>query len=150
MKKHKDIFYTLLGIGVVASFIVITHRSQQPEPMKLDFAGQPQSEEHIFVSDILADTEAVAAAEDARIDQASSSGSVESVPLPVAGAPLPVAWDSQSAPNLAESELSPSLQRSLAASASLRTEAYINPSSEFNLGRVEDIRAIRKNRHATE
>ena len=147
MKKHKDFLYTFLGIGIIALFVVIVYRSEQPDPVKLDFAERPQTEAHALVGEILADTEAFAAGEDAGLDRSAHAQSPTlTTPLPVAGAPLPVAWESKPAPGMDEAELSPSLQRSLDASASLRTEAYTNPTSELNLARVEDIRAIRKNR----
>ncbi len=150
MKKHKDFLYTFLGIGVIALLVFIVYKSKQPEPVQLDFAESPQTEEHDLVSEILADTETFAEKEDAILEQVAQSTTYENVPLPVAGAPLPVAWDSRSAPNLDEASLSPSLQRSLAASADLRAEEYTNPRSELNLARVEDIRRIRQNRHKTE
>lgn len=150
MKKHQDLLYTLLGISVIPALILITYCSQQPKPLSLEFTEQTQSKEHSLVNEILADTETFAANEDAKLNQTTQPGAKQPIPLPVAGAPLPVAWDSKSAPNLAESELSPSLQRSLEASASLSAEEYTNPSSDFNLERVEDLRAIRKNRHQTE
>lgn len=149
MKKHKDILYTLIGVGVIALLILITYKSKQPKPIELEFSEQPKTQEHSLVEEILADTEAFATAEDARVDteaQTSQPLSQESTPLPVAGAPLPVAWDSKPAPTIDEVELSPSLQRSLAASAELRSETYTNPNSEFNLARVAELREIRKKR----
>ena len=151
MKKHKDFLYTILGISVIALLIFITYKSEQPKPVKLDFDKRQQTKEHTLVSEILADTETFAAKEDSATENVPSAPPYgTSVPLPVAGTPLPVAWESKSAPNLDEAELSPSLQRSLAASADLRTDQYTDPSSEFNLARVEELRAIRKNRHKTE
>lgn len=150
MKKHKDFLYTLLGIGVIALLIFIVYKSKQPKPVQLDFAESPQTKEHDLVSEILADTESFAATEDAILEQVAQSPTYKNVPLPVAGAPLPVAWGSKPAPNLDEATLSPSLQRSLAASADLRTEEYTDSRSELNLARVEDIRSIRQNRHKAE
>lgn len=150
--KHKDLLYTALGIGVIAGFIFITFKSEQPKPVKLEFTQQPQTEESALISEILADTESFATAEEAAIEDTRQKKSAldASVPLPVVGAPLPVAWDSASAPNLGETTLSPSLQRSIAASASLSADEYTDPSSELNLARVEELRTIRKNRHKTE
>ena len=152
MKQHKDFLYTILGISVIVLLIFITHKSRQSEPIQLNFTEQSQTREHELVGEILDDTESFAVAEDAAVENKPQKTSLPdtSVPLPVAGAPLPVAWESTSAPNISEVELSPSLQRSLAASVDLRTEQYTNPSSELNLRRVEDLRAIRKNRHKTE
>lgn len=147
MKKHKDFFYTLVGISFMALLIFIAYKSKQPKPIQLDLTEQLQTEEHSIVSVILTDTESFAAKEDAILEQIAQSPTYENVPLPVTGAPLPIAWDSKPAPDLDEAELSPSLQRSLAASADLRTDDYTNPRSEFNLARVEDIRTIRKKRH---
>lgn len=146
MKKQRGLLYTLLGIGVIAMLIFITYRSEQPEPVKLNFSEKPQTKEHALVGEILADTEGFIAEEETSVNQTEQLKLSAPVPLPVAGNPLPVAWESEPAPDIGETELSPSLQRSLAASASLRSEAYTNPSSELNLERVENIRAIRKQR----
>ena len=106
MKKHKDLFYTILGISVTALLIVITYKSKQQKPVQLNLTEQSQTQEHELVSEILADTESFAAAEDASLDKKAPSTPTP-VPLPVAGAPLPVAWESTSAPNIDEAELSP-------------------------------------------
>ena len=45
-----------------------------------------------------------------------------------------------------QAELSPALQRSLAASAALRTEAYIDPNSDLNRQRIASLRQIREQR----
>lgn len=145
MKKHKDFLWTLLGIAVMASLIFAVYQSKQPAPMELDLSEQTQTSEHVLVGAILADTEAFAEAEDtAAVLQSSTIPT--SAPLPVAGASFPVAWDSQPAPTMDQVELSPSLQRSLAASAPLRTEAYSNPASDLNLQRVSSLRDIRQKR----
>lgn len=149
MKKHKDFLFTLLGVAVLAGLIFAVYQSKQPEPVVIDLSQQPaKSPEHQLVSEILKDTEVFAEAEDNHLSEPrpSVAPQLNGAVIPVAGQPLPVAWDSQPAPNIDEVELSPSLQRSLAASASLRTEAYTNPSSELNLQRVADLRQIRQDR----
>lgn len=60
-------------------------------------------------------------------------------------------WDSQAAPDLDSldwSSLSPSLQRSLAASAELATPMYTDPNSAHNLAAIDALRAIRERRHS--
>lgn len=172
MKKHKGFFYILLSVGAIALILFVTYKSQQPKLVQFDFKGKPQINEHNLANKIPFDTESFAVTENATgtipaapnkpisttfattegaiLEQITQTPTYKNIPLPVAGVPLPKAWDSKSAPNLKEVELSPSLQRSLVASASLREEKYTNPESELNLTRVEDIRAIRQKRHETE
>ena len=150
MKKHGALFYTLLGISVIALLILITRKSEQPKPVELNLSEKPRTKEHNLVSEVLADTESFTTKEDAAVNQASQLQSFTTPPLPVAGAPLPVAWDSQSAPDIDEVELSPSLKRSLSTSASLQSKEYTDPNSELNLDRIEDLRLIRQNRHQSE
>ena len=149
MNKYKYLLFVVLGIAVIASLIFVFNQPEAPTSLKPDTSVSlepAQSLEDALVSEVLADTEAFAEAEDAAILEASVSEVPPSVPLPVSGSPLPVAWESKPAPNMDEVELSPALQRSLAASAPLRTEAYMNPSSDFNLERVESLREIRQRR----
>jgi hypothetical protein len=147
MKKHKDLLLTLLAIAVIAGLIFAVKWSKRSELPTIDLSKQKaKSEEHQLVGEILKDTEAFVVAEDAALLEKTPSTSHS--PLPALGASLPAAWDSQPAPSIDEVELSPSLQRSLAASASLRTEEYINPSSDLNLERVGELRQIRQTRHS--
>lgn len=146
MNKNKDILFTLLGIAVLAALIFAVYQSKRPDPVEIDLSNlSEKSAEHKFIGEVLDDTEAFAANEDASLKNAE--GEAEQAPLPIQGEPLPVAWESQPAPTADQVALSSSLQRSFAASASLRTDEFVNPSSDMNLQRVEDLRAIRESRH---
>lgn len=151
MKKHTDFILTLAGIALLAGMIALVYQSNQPDPIVLDFTDLPAlSDEHKHIGEALKDPEAFSVSEDMELLSRQSPAPLLSSesPLPTLGAPLPVAWESQPAPTIDEVELSPALERSLAASASLRTEDYTNPSSELNLQRIEDLREIRLQRHA--
>jgi len=150
MKKHKDFLYTLLGIGFMASLIFIVYKSKQPEPIQLDLSEKPKTEEHDLIGEILSDTESFTVKEDAAIEsEVTQQLEVESVTAPSIEPVDRVStgsWERQAAPNIADIRLSPSLERSLEASASLRTENFSNPSSEFNSGVVGSLREIRRKR----
>ncbi|MGB0745099.1 MAG: hypothetical protein ACPGSB_11305 [Opitutales bacterium] len=145
--KNKDMLLTLGGIALMALLIFAVRQSRQPEPVVLDLKNKPEmSEEHSFVRDALLDADVLARAEDSSLSRIEQDSPADDV-LPVAGAPLARNWESKPAPEADAVELSPALQRSLAASAHLRTDDYINPNSEYNLEAARALQEARKSRH---
>lgn len=148
MKKHIDILATLLVIAILAGLIAIVSLSKSPEPLVLDLKDPSEkSTEHRLIEDLLQEPEAKTSHRQTHVDDTPNLEVVASA-IPVAVSPLPAAWASQPAPTADQVELSPALQRSFAGSASLRTEDYINPSSDLNHQSIDDLRAIRQARQA--
>jgi len=137
MKKHQNLLWTLLGSAVIAAFVALVYQSKQPAPLELDLADSPKTAEHTLVGDILADTEAFAAAEDTSLGESKLAR-----PTIADSTQALLATDetrSQRAPDLDVSALSVSAQRIYLSGASLREDAFIDPSSTENLSVVRTL-----------
>jgi len=146
-KRNKDLFWAAIGLCLFALFVFTLNRLKQPREVILDLGVEKElSQQHRFIETSLGNAEELAKAEDAALVSVKPPVLPAANARPVEGAPLPVAWASKPAPEASEVKLSASLQRSLAASADLRSEQYTDPSSELNLQRVHSLRQIREKR----
>jgi hypothetical protein len=147
MKLLKETWWIFASIAALGALVFFVTRSERPDPIVIDLRETTtKSAEHELVSQTLKDPETFAANEEQALAAALQPDAA--TPTPTPGAPLPVAWERKPAPNIDEVELSPALQRSLAASAHLRTDAYINPKSSLNLQSVASLREIREQRQS--
>lgn len=146
-KKNKDLIWGIVALALFACFVFALNRINQPERIILEFEETAKSKEQIFIANSLKEIDGLVDAQEAAIvRRTESTTTAVPVPVPVAGTALPVAWQSLPAPEADSIGLSDSLERSLAGSAELRTEPYINPSSDLNLRSIESLRAIREQR----
>lgn len=145
--KNRDLIYAAIGIGAMALILLFVARQNQPQELTIDLGPERKlGDAHQMVADALMDIDSAAAQQDSATRSGPSGYAASDAPLPVAGEPLPVAWESKPAPEASHVGLSPSLERSLAASAELRQERYTNPSSPHNLQQIETLRSIRQER----
>ncbi len=156
-RRYPDLCWTALVL-VLACFVLFTvNRSRRPRSIELP-AEDPtrMSPEHRHVEQALLQPESIAQWEAEAESQLSAEASDPAAPFsgasrptPVTGTPLPATWDSAPAPDLNLSSadtLEPALRRSLAASASLRTDAFTDPGSARNQQQVEALRRLRQAR----
>lgn len=146
LTTKKEFLWSVGPIAIIALLVFTLNRANQPKEVTLEIEVTEKSKEHEFVANSLNQIERVIAAQEEAISRTSGNEMTLLAPALVPGAPLPVAWQSSPAFEADAVDLSPSLERSLAAGAELRTEPYTNPSSDLNLQRIESLRDIREQR----
>jgi len=148
VSKSKDLLWAALGLSIFVGGLVYMNRQKQPEPVVIELKSDASSSpEHAMVQQALLAPDSIVQEDTlSEVVPVSELTQVATPELPVKGEPLPIAWESRPAPEASDVKLSASLERSLAASADLRTDEYTNPSSELNLESIASLRAIREQR----
>ena len=154
-RRYPDLCWTALALVFAGLVLFSVNRARHPQPLELPPEDPARmSPEHRHVQKALLDPESLAQREaepgrGAIFDPAPAVSPRASGPAPVAGTPLPAAWDSRPAPDLDPDNtaaLDPGLGRSLAASRSLRAATFTDPGSARNQEQVEALRRLRQAR----
>lgn len=144
-----NLTWTFAGLLLGGSVLYWVNQAKEPEALILEVEASSSNDQYDMVGDALVDPEHFAVQEDASLEASiEETDAVVEVAITVDEAPLAAKWERQSAPSMSDVKLSPSFERSLAASASLRTDEFIGRDSQMNREVVTELRAIREARQA--
>lgn len=143
-RKNNDIIWSVIGLGLFGLFILWLSWLNRPEKIVIEVEEAPKSEEHAFIGEALLDPEKQMDREDHGL-LSDSPASLATEPDPgIANsivAPKPI-FQNDPAPESHEVVLSESLQGSLANSAPLATEEFLDIQSDLNNRTIGALHAL--------
>lgn len=142
-RKSKELLWTFVGFILFGLFVFGLSWINRPEKIVIEFEESAKSDEHEFIGEVLLEPEAQAEKENIAVSQTgsdiSSNATGNSLPVDL---PLAKKWESRPAPEADEVELSESFQRSLANSAPLATEEFLDIQSDLNNSTIGALQAL--------